>query len=334
MKRLITLLIILFCVNVQAQVSVKDANNSTTTTLDSAATYTGTVRLVAGWNSISVTVYSDSAGTLQVQFGNKTGVTFTPTKYYFASYTANDTAFTRSYPVDAPYYRVLFTSSADTQNTFILTTMLHQNHVLGVDINGNVKVSVESSSLPTGGATSAKQDIQITRATADSLNLVAIEASVDSLKADLATAKGYLEAVKDTLNVLKNKDFATETSLSSVIDSLSMVILQNVNRNLFLDEVSENTSGATKYFGETDTVTTRIDTFEVDVTSWVEGEIIASDSIEVCIDGAFTAGNTFIITETTAVSLPRWGGQSTTALYIRRYGGAGTSKYYIRLHGR
>jgi hypothetical protein len=236
MKRLITLLIILFCVNVQAQVSVKDADNSTTTTLDSAATYTGSVRLVAGWNSISVTVLSDSAGTLQVQFGNKeTNGSFTALKTYNESYGANELNFTKNYSIDAPYYRVLFTSSADTQHTFILTTMLHQNFVI---------------------------------------------------------------------------PFEPITTISNAV------------------------SAATDYFGETDTVTTRVDTFSIDVDYWVEGEIKADDSIEVCIDGAFTAGKTFIITETTAVTLPRWGDQSTTALYIRRYGGAGTPRYYIRLHGR
>lgn len=87
---------------------------------------------------------------------------------------------------------------------------------------------------------------------------------------------------------------------------------------------------ATKYVGLTDTVTTRTDTTTVTGT-WVEGEIKADDSCEVAIDGSFPSGQTFIITETTAVKLPKWAVATSNKLFVRRYG-VGTVRFYLRLN--
>ena len=143
MKKILIILLFL-CVGIKAQ-SIKDAGNSTRTTLDSAATFTGTYKLVTGYSSISVNVLSDSSGTVEIQFGELISNTFTPVKYYFSSYLAGDSTFTRYYPIDAPYYRVKYTSLADTQHTFILTAMLNQESVVAVDFLGTPKTTVNNA---------------------------------------------------------------------------------------------------------------------------------------------------------------------------------------------
>lgn len=67
---------------------------------------------------------------------------------------------------------------------------------LRVDANGRVIISNTSSTV-TGGATAVNQATQISRATADSLNFVAIKTLTDSTKA-------LLNAVKLRLNYLKD----------------------------------------------------------------------------------------------------------------------------------
>lgn len=100
---------------------------------------------------------------------------------------------------------------------------------------------------------------------------------------------------------------------------------------LDIDALKIYNAPATKYVGLTDTVTTRTDTTTVTGT-WVEGEIKADDSCEVAINGAFTTGETFIITETTAVKLPKWAIATSDKLFVRRYGNAGTVRFYLRLN--
>lgn len=91
---------------------------------------------------------------------------------------------------------------------------------------------------------------------------------------------------------------------------------------------------ATLFFGASDTVTTRVDTVTfTNSTYWLQGSIIANDSIEIAWTGNFTAGQTFIITETTAFSLPKWSVSVSNKLYIRRYGVAGTPRFYYRIFG-
>ena len=177
-------------------------------------------------------------------------------------------------------------------------------------------------------------------------------AHLDSLVADLATSKGYLLNIKtngDSLIVLVN---STNTKLDNVITDLDSLVLLTTNIYGAVDNVEEKLDSldavntrmeanqlvslgyqhpATKYVGLTDTVTTRTDTTTFTGT-WVEGEIKADDSCEVAIDGSFPAGQTFIITETTAVKLPKWAIATSDKLFVRRYGGAGTVRFYLRLN--
>ena len=223
MKKLI---LFMFLVGALSAQSIKDSGNSTTSLLDSSDVFTGTRKLVVDYNSVTVSMWSDDTATVSVQFGDLVSNTFTIQRYYNFTYLANDTTFSKDFPIVAPYYRVVVTNSIDDSMTvFRLTSMLHK------------------SFINTG-------------------------------------------------------DYAT------------------------------------KYWGETDTVTTRVDTFSTTAVEYLEGNIIAGDSIQVAIDGAFTAGQTWIITESTRVELNRWDARTSNKIYIRRYGSAGTPRYYLRLSGR
>jgi hypothetical protein len=83
-----------------------------------------------------------------------------------------------------------------------------------------LRVKLVSSALPSGAATSANQATQITRATADSLNLVAIKTLLDSLEADIATIKGN-QTDGDQITQLKSStNIYTKTGTSvAALDS-------------------------------------------------------------------------------------------------------------------
>jgi hypothetical protein len=156
MKYLLTLMLI-FTISITAQninQNVMSEKNSTTTTLDSAGVFTGTTELLRGYNFLSVTIRSDSSGTYKIMFGKTSTITTAnAVKTYSFSYTANDTLHTKTVGVDAPYFKVVYTSSADTQHTFNLVTMLNAADVLPRTVTG--KLDVNGTVIVTGGATEA-----------------------------------------------------------------------------------------------------------------------------------------------------------------------------------
>lgn len=161
MKKLFFItILLLFAVTIKAQdqtASVMSSKNSTSTTLDSNATFTGTAELLRGYNSISVTVRSDSSGSYKILFGKTSTITTANAiKTYSFTYTANDTLHTKTVGADGPYFKVVYTSSADTQYTFLLTTMLNRGDVLPRTSAGKVDVDISTNSV--GLATGVKQD--------------------------------------------------------------------------------------------------------------------------------------------------------------------------------
>jgi len=237
MKKLITLLIILTCITLQAQNSTLSLKNSTTALLDSAGVFTGTAEPISGYNSINITIRADQSATFKVLFGNTSTITTaTAVKTYSFSYTANDTVYTKVVSVDAPYFKIIYTNGAVAQTKFYLMTMLSKEVSLPLDAFGTPKMIIE--------------------------------------------------------------EFAT------------------------------------KFIGETDTLTTRTDTVTVSGSYWAQGEIKADDSIQVAINGSFTTGQILIITETTSVKIPMWDLTTSNKIYIKRYGTAGTPRYYLRLSSK
>ena len=103
-----------------------DANNSTTTNLsntDANNTFTGTATNVSGYESVIINVYADQPSSdngLQVQFSTnntdwETFITFTVPQNSFI---------TKSYPVIANYYRVIYTNGAEVQTVFRLQSSI------------------------------------------------------------------------------------------------------------------------------------------------------------------------------------------------------------------
>lgn len=98
-----------------------DSGNSSTSTLNSAATFTGTAKDVSSFSSIAVACYTDQDGSLQIQFSTN-GTNWDSTITFVV--TANTNEVHRVTPT-RKYMRVVFTnSSASNQTVFRLQTML------------------------------------------------------------------------------------------------------------------------------------------------------------------------------------------------------------------
>lgn len=143
MKKL--MLLFLLAIPLFAQ-NTQSTRNSSITWLDSAAVFTGTPELISIYNTVSTTIRSNVGGTLKMQFGieRSRGVYFWVKTYTFA-YTANDTAFTKSVPVDAPYFRVVYTNGATDQTSFALTTMYHAESNAPTATDGKLEISGSTS---------------------------------------------------------------------------------------------------------------------------------------------------------------------------------------------
>jgi len=158
MKKIIIVLIFLVG-QVFAQDILISTKNSSTTALDSAGVFTGTVDEAVGYNYLTIIAKSDKASAssgIKIQFGRSSG---TYEHNYFFSYTAGDTLTNKiTLPIAGRFFRVVYTNTTSAQTTFSLTTYKHKEIQLPIDATGSVKVAVTSSALPTGAATSAKQD--------------------------------------------------------------------------------------------------------------------------------------------------------------------------------
>lgn len=152
-KLYLFIILLLFAVTIKAQdqtANVMSSKNSTSTTLDSNAVFTGTVELLRGYNSISVTVRSDKSSAtngLKILFGKTSTITTAnAVKTYSFSYTANDTLFTKTVGVDAPYFKVVYTTGNDSQTVFLLSTMLNRGDVLPRTSTAKLDVDVSGGS--------------------------------------------------------------------------------------------------------------------------------------------------------------------------------------------
>lgn len=100
-----------------------DDTNSTTTTLSSNISFTGTSKLVTGFNSLILTIKADqnsSSGGITVQFSDD-GVTFQT--FYSDTYIAN-TIYTKIFTLLKKYFRIFYTNGGSGQTTFSLISRL------------------------------------------------------------------------------------------------------------------------------------------------------------------------------------------------------------------
>jgi hypothetical protein len=238
------------------------SKNTTTTLLDSAGVFTGTAELLRGYNSLSVTVRADQNGTYKILFGNTSTITTAnAVKTYSFSYTANDTLHTKTVGADAPYVKVVFTSSGVVAQTkFYLITMLNKADVLPRTTDGKLDVTVAgltltqaqidslqkavqqgtwninnvsgTISLPTGASTSAKQDVA-------NGHLTDIRGSDSTLVANILLLLGYTHP--------SNVEWVNNTqTVSTEVDTISITATTRYDFSVFSvnDTIEVSLSGS------------------------------------------------------------------------------------------
>lgn len=233
MKKLILIcLFVLLALPLSAQVQSSVSRfNSTAQELDSAGVYTGTAEVVTGFTSISVTIRADSSGSYLVLFGNGSTLTnATAYKIYSMNYIAGDTAHTRTFPVVAPYFKIIYTTTAtDTSNLYIVT-MLHRDGVAPQTTDAKLDVSVSTLPLPSGAATSDKQDSTITLLNSQLLKLLNISANSDLLIPSTSIKTVFRPATTSTDSVVFG---FTSRRITIINDGVATDTLEISNSNLF-----------------------------------------------------------------------------------------------------
>lgn len=242
MKKL--LLILLLAVSfVNAQNIIVSSKNSTTTALDSAATYTGTAELNTNYSYLTIVVKSNvSSASNGVIVKMGTTASALNTNQFF-TYTVNDSSTNRfTVHLTGKYFKVMYINGTTNQTTFDLKTYMHMEEVLPVDANGNIKVNVASLtltqaqidslqkavqqgtwninnisgtiSLPTGAATSANQTTLLGYTHPSNVewvnNTQTVSTEVDTISITATTWYNFsVFSVNDTIEVSLSGSFAT-----------------------------------------------------------------------------------------------------------------------------
>ena len=120
-----------FAVQMDKAGSVVDANNSTSTPLGVSGVYTGTSTDVLGYTAISVMLESDvDSATDGMTFQHSSDNTNWHT---FSTFTM-DVSYSEQrhfqFPVNARYFRVVYTNGGTGQSTFRVQTILHTHNIL------------------------------------------------------------------------------------------------------------------------------------------------------------------------------------------------------------
>lgn len=343
MKQLIFIILLLFTVSISAQdqtANVMSSKNSTSTTLDSNATFTGTAELLRGYNSLSVTVRSDSSGSYKILFGKTSTITTANAiKTYSFTYTGGDTLHTKTVGVDAPYFKVVYTSSADTQHTFLLATMLNKADVLPRTTTGKVDVS-DSGAGTSLDNIEADADSTVDMVTSMNTSLDNIEADADSTVdkvTTMDTSLNNIEADADSTVDMVTAIHADVDGLQTSADT-SNARLQEIKLDAETLKSNSNTQlgylhPATISLASSSTVSTEVDTTTITATTWFSFSVFAvDDTLQIALKGdfsdaitvyPFSVGN-FINQD--PVTFPK--------AYIRRNtGGAGTVTYQSKVSG-
>lgn len=146
-KILLTLFLLVGVVYPQDGQNYISGDNSTETTLDSSATFTGTWELVSpDYSAVTVITYaSHVSGTngLSMQFSDDKDSadvirTFTVS--------ATNTTVVYTIPVVGRYYRTVYTTSIDSLTVFDLKTIYHSNYIPATNAEGEQKVILGDNS--------------------------------------------------------------------------------------------------------------------------------------------------------------------------------------------
>jgi len=157
MKKIVFFLMILSVLGFSQRRTMWDAPNSSTTLLDSAATFSGEVTNSisnGSWSSIAVSVYNNHAagvsGTLRIRFSTD-GTNWTETNSY--TITTDTESAPRVLPITSRYYQVLFVNGAEIQTEFRLSTMLFEDDMsVGDVLSDSVAVTIANTVAVSAGA--------------------------------------------------------------------------------------------------------------------------------------------------------------------------------------
>lgn len=234
-------------------------NNSTTSTLNSAATFTGTGDDLTAYCAVTVQIDSShNSATDGMKFQFSTDDTNWDDVYDF-TYTAADGARRFQFPVTARYFRVVYTNGGTGQSHFRVQTILHANsqlttiHRIDDDISkdksaqlmktviiaqkagtgdfipvqstagGNLKMSVQeiSDGLDVGAGNAGSETQRVSIATND-VNLSAIKTAIEGTLTIAETAPSTLVAFITDIPTAGNRvQLATNTIIAAVVQAPS-----------------------------------------------------------------------------------------------------------------
>ena len=219
--------------SVSAYLSLK---NSSSVPLDSVGSFTGTAESTKGYSSLTITVRADSSGSYVVLFSDSLNMT-NVLRRYTISYTADDSLHTKYIPIIAPYYQVIYTTTALDTSNFALVTLMHLDRVSDMTTAGSLYVEVSGSALPTGAATEASLLVIRGYAHPASKYLI-VSGSVDTTDVDTVSftstvwTKFKLEALDSTIE-LSFDGFVTALDVTTptpfeLLDKISAVTFPKI----------------------------------------------------------------------------------------------------------
>jgi predicted nucleic acid-binding Zn-ribbon protein len=281
MKKILLLMFLPLLLAAQPYQSVL---NSTSTPLDSAATYTGTTEEIsADYTWIVVTVRSNQSGTGIIQWTkSKMGTVIWDNAGSF-TYTANDTTNNRFwFPITMGYFRIKYTNGATDQTTFRLTSTLFKGNNLPLESNKTQVTDTSSqASLDFIEADADSTVDMVTSINTDTDSLVVlttdIETDVDSLlnlNTQMNTSLNNIEADADsTVDIVTD----IETSLDSSI------VLQNTT-NAKLDSIEVSVNATNLALVEVNNGIDSLDASNTRIEGYLDNVEAKQDSAEVTLN--------------------------------------------------
>ena len=116
-------------------------SNSTNTPLAGSGSFNGTGEDVSKYASVSILIYADVSGTLEVRFAETSGNLATAARYLFTYLIAAGVSRVINLPISAQFFKVFYLNNAGAQTTFSLQSILHSSPKSSVDANGALYVS-------------------------------------------------------------------------------------------------------------------------------------------------------------------------------------------------
>jgi len=158
MKQILFLILILVSFTfAQPKRTMLETGNSSTTVLDSAATFTGEIRnalKLGNWTSMSVSVFANHAsgvdGTLTIRQSSDGSNWAVSTSYTIST----DTEYSYQVLLKYRYFQVVFVNGAEVQTVFRLETIMYEEDVsVGASVAASLVIQEGSYNSATGANT-------------------------------------------------------------------------------------------------------------------------------------------------------------------------------------